>query len=120
MTEPEVQLPPAPENELNHDYNPDIQLAESEKHPKRDSTASSIARLGSQDEIISASLPTFDSSIATVAMSELGEIHLTIPLEPTTQIDHHMAFVCSHGTYGIYRRCVLFRKRPNAGGVERL
>lgn len=66
MAEPEVQLPPAPENELNHDYNPEIQQTESEKHPKRDSTSSSIARLGSQDEIVHHYL-TFETQLPSPA-----------------------------------------------------
>lgn len=66
MAEPEVQLPPAPENELNHSNNPEIQREESEKHPKRDSTASSLARLGTQDEIVYHYL-TFETQLPSPA-----------------------------------------------------
>jgi multidrug resistance protein len=66
MAEPEVQLPPAPENELNHSHNPDIQLDESEKHPKRESTSSSLARLSSQDEIVYHYL-TFETNLPSPA-----------------------------------------------------
>ena len=66
MAEPEVQLPPAPENELNHSQNPDIQLDESEKLPKRESTSSSLARLGTQDEIVYHYL-TFETDLPSPA-----------------------------------------------------
>ena len=66
MAEPEVQLPPAPENELNHSHNPDIQLDESEKHPKRESTSSSLARLSSRDEIVNHYL-TFETNLPSPA-----------------------------------------------------
>lgn len=66
MAEPEVQLPPAPENELNHSHNPDIQLDESEKHPKRESTSSSLARLSSQDDIVYHYL-TFETNLPSPA-----------------------------------------------------
>ena len=61
-----MQLPPAPENELNHSQNPDIQLDESEKLPKRESTSSSLARLGTQDEIVYHYL-TFETDLPSPA-----------------------------------------------------
>ena len=66
MAEPEVQLPPAPENELNHSHNPDIQLDESEKYPKREPTSSSLARPSSQDEIVYHYL-TFETNLPSPA-----------------------------------------------------
>jgi multidrug resistance protein len=77
MAEPEVQLPPAPENELNHSHNPDIQLDESEKHPKRESTSSNLARLSSQDEIVYHYL-TFETNLPSPAyLSQPDYPHLS-------------------------------------------
>lgn len=76
MADPEIHLPPAPEDEENHEYNPDIERVESEKRPRRDSSVKNLGGLGSQHEIICHYL-TFETQLPSPA-------HLSQPAEDQT------------------------------------
>jgi multidrug resistance protein len=90
MADPEVQLPPAPEDGLNHSYNTDVQLAESEKFaesekdPERDSSSSSIARIGSQDEIVYHYL-TFETQLPSPAYLSQPDYQHSTQASPPSQ-----------------------------------
>ena len=91
MAEPEVQLPPAPDNELNHSHNPDMQLDESEKHPIRESTFSSLARLSSQDEVVYHYL-TFETNLpspAYLSQPDYSHSHQSPPLAQCPNLDKY-------------------------------
>ena len=73
MADPEIELPPAPQDSMNHAYSPGIQQDEDEK---RASVASDLVKLGSQHEIIYHYL-TFETELPSPA-------HLSQPSSNTS------------------------------------
>ena len=68
MADPEIGLPPAPQDQLNHVYSPGIQQDENEK---RASFASGLTKLSSQNEIVYHYM-TFETELPSPA-------HLSLP-----------------------------------------
>lgn len=79
MADPEVKLPPEPQDEENHSYNPEVQRDESEKRPKDDS----LATLGSQDEVVYHYM-TFETDLPSpVYLSQPANAHNGSQSPPT-------------------------------------